>query len=113
MRTPTLLVASAILALLALAPTVAAEDAAYACHTWELTVGDAQTGAAASTDDAALLVAAEGYYIVSDGTILTSSYLFSVWAYQESNGQAGLQRGDEACDDTNGGETESDTFCFC
>lgn len=113
MRTSTVVLSSAIFALIALAPTVAAEGEPYACHSWELWFGDTQTGAAASTDDGALLVAAEGYYVVSDGTILTSSYLFSVWTYQESNGEPGVQRGDEACDDTNGGESEPDTFCFC
>lgn len=113
MRTSTLLLASAIFALVAVAPIVAAEDETYACHTWEISVGDTATGAAASTDDGAILVAAEGYYVLSDGTILTSPYLFTLWTYQESNGQAGLQRGDEACDETNGGQTQPDTFCFC
>lgn len=48
------------------------------------------------------------YYVDNDPC--QPQCLFSTWAYEESNGIDGLQRGDEVKDDTCGGMIESDGF---
>lgn len=115
MRIVVTIVASCILALVLPLPTAAAETETeeFGCHSWELYVGDRATGVGASTDEGALFVGASGYYVISDGVPLLMGSLFSVWIYPESNGEAGLQRGDEVCDESNGGEYEPDSGCLC
>jgi hypothetical protein len=56
-------------------------------------------------------VDAAGFYVDNDACQPDCGY--SIWIYQESNGIAGLQRGDEVHDDTCGGAAgESDTIIF-
>ena len=48
-----------------------------------------------------------------DNELCQPDCLFSVWIYQESNGQEGLQRGDETCtDDDECCGQEADTIVF-
>lgn len=49
------------------------------------------------------------YYVVNDDC--QPHCLFSVWVYQESNGQDGLQRGDQTMED-DGTWCEYDTIVF-
>lgn len=113
MRTIALVFASSILMLLVSAPTALAAGETYGCHSYEIFAGDAETGVGISTDEGATYMSAAGIYAVNDGTPLLNDWLLSVWFYRESNGEPGLQRGDEICDDTNGGENESDAWCIC
>lgn len=112
MRPVSILFVGAILLLFAPVP-VASAVGSSGCHTWEVYLGDETTGAGASTDDGASILAAAGFYVVNDG-LPTDEFLFSIWIYQESNGVSGLQRGDEVCDETNGeGWPYSDGGCIC
>ena len=53
------------------------------------------------------------YYVTNDCTPVVDGCLFSVWIYQESNGQDGLQRPDDFCTDHDSCcSTESDTILF-
>lgn len=53
-------------------------------------------------------VDAAGYYVDND----QGSDPWSIWVYQESNGQPGLQRRDEVADDTCGHPELGDTIIF-
>lgn len=55
-------------------------------------------------------VEAGGYYVFHDDSLCPGPCPFVVWIYQESNGHPGLQRNDDARDDTCGGQIESDTL---
>ena len=107
MRTPLLLAAL----LLALVPPVATATESWGCHDYEVYVGDREDGAGLSTDDGAVAVAAQGVYVVSDGT--SDRSVFSVWVYTETNGESGLQRDDPMCDETDGGAREPDCLLSC
>ena len=97
-------------------PGVANASESFGCHTWDIFVGDRTTGAGASADTA-VYAGANGVYVVSDGApayidpadgVVLNPWLFSVWVYQEANGVPGMQRSDEVCDETNGGEIDCD-----
>jgi hypothetical protein len=49
------------------------------------------------------------YYVQND--LCQPGCLFSVWVYEESNGEPGLQRGDALCND-DGTCCDSDTIWF-
>ena len=48
------------------------------------------------------------YYV--DNDLCQPGCAFSIWVYEETNGIAGLQRGDEVVDDTCHGSIEADTI---
>lgn len=109
----TLVAAASLLVFALLMPQAAAEET-FNCHSWEIFVGDRGQGAGVSTEDGATYLAAAGVYVVNDGAPVVNPWLFSIWFYTENNGQPGLQRGDEVCDDTAGGSMgEQDCFISC
>lgn len=103
----------AAFALLALATPLAGATESWGCHSYELYVGDHETGAGVSTDTAAAGVAAGGHYATMDGPPVVNPWLFSLGLGTEQNGREGFQRNDAFCDDTNGGEFEPDCFVSC
>jgi hypothetical protein len=50
------------------------------------------------------------YYV--DNDVCQPECIFSIWVYEESNGIAGLQRGDEVVDSTCHGQIDADTIIF-
>lgn len=51
------------------------------------------------------------YYVDPDG-FYSSTHMWSIWVYEESNGIPGLQREDEVVDDTCHGQIRGDTIIF-
>jgi hypothetical protein len=56
-------------------------------------------GCETSAPELTLETPAGTFYVDNDLCQLDGSCLFSIWIYQETNGQPGLQRGDETCVD--------------
>lgn len=103
-------VGAAALLLFLSVPLASAEET-FGCHSWEVFAGDREQGVGASTDDGAAFVGAGGFYFIEDGPPVLNPWLWSFWFAQEENGVPGPQRGDETCDETQGGELgEPDCF---
>lgn len=111
MRVLSISLFASILLLFAPLPTAAADET-FGCHSWEVFVGDREQGVGVSTEDGATFVGAGGFYVVNDGAPLLNDWIFSIWIYQEGNGEPGLQRVSETCDESSPGN-EGDTGCFC
>lgn len=79
------------LASVGVAPALAEHCEGYTTSEPYLVCGDVCAGSAA---------AAGGHYVFVEGGDCPSGCIYSLWVYEESNGLAGLQRGDEMHDDT-------------
>jgi len=66
-----------------------------------------ETYSTSSTELSCVAIPAVGDYYVDEDC---GSDPYSIWVYQESNGIAGLQRGDEVVDDTCHGSIQADTI---
>lgn len=89
-----ILAAVSLFVLLTLLPMASAEED-FACHSWEIFVGERTgIGAGVSTDDGATYVGTGEVYLVQDGPPVVNPWLFSFWPATEENGEPGLQRGD-------------------
>lgn len=72
-------------------------------YTWH--AGGPEQGVGTTEQGSVQLATGAGWYVFVDSphSILLDDGLFSVWLYPEANGMPGAQRGDETCDDCDGG----------
>lgn len=102
---------AATLVLLAVPLAAADHDGTCPAYTQRAGAGGAEV---AFNEEGQALAGAGGFYVTWDYTfgLTGTDQLFSLWIYQESNGNPGLQRDDETCSNTHDGE-EPDVFCIC
>lgn len=93
--------------------TGSAEDPPKYCHDYWIHVGEDGTLALHANENGQFQLSVANQYVEQDIDYVhyDGNSLFSIWQYEEANGQPGLQRSDEVCNNTPEGESSDVIWC--